>query len=187
MNTDFGLPTPLQCRPLRERFPAGSQWHGSLADWPMPRLAELGIVCDKAEAGAVLFPPSKDPQAPLHLKLTLRALTRSPCGRCTDDVAAEQGWEREFVLYSSGDQADAALDLEALADPISDEDGLSLGDLFEDEILMALTEPLRHETCIGPMQGVGSEAPAADASPSEPTQRPFSGLADLLQGRQSKD
>lgn len=177
MRQPFTLQTALQAKLLREHFPAGAEWHGSLDEFPCERLVELSIFCRESQASATLEAMPRSANTPISLRLVLKARTESPCGRCMEPVPLQQSWEKQFVLFDTAAAADEALDLNSDADPLSSEDGLCLGDVFEDEILMALTEPLRHANCqAAPLAALEP----SDSASAEPTQRPFAGLAGLL-------
>lgn len=113
----------------------------------------------------------------LHIKG--EALLR--CERCLSPLTEKLDLERGFEFVGSSAEADErteamladpeSLDPDDKTDLLAPEDRVSLKDLIEDELLLALPPAPKHADC---------KPPAEPESGKEPTTRPFADLKKLL-------
>lgn len=119
------------------------------------------------------------------LHLSFAGDVTMPCVRCLGDVSVHLEGERHFRLVVSEAQA-AREDIEdAEYDVLVGGKRFDLGELIEDEAIMALPPVVRHEQCELPAgidaaaDGDGREAPDERADEGGERIRPFAALAAL--------
>ena len=135
--------------------------------------------------------------------LSVKAKVVCRCERCLEPVAWTVESRRGFEFFASAALADRATEQQALqaqenldlggsgtdaaelhdVDFLSPEDGLSLRDLVEDEVLLALPMAPKHADCAAPL-GLGPAGQegqqVAGSAPGSETVRPFAALKDML-------
>lgn len=178
---------------------------GQLQMSDLPRLAESGARVVESIAwewtAASASPSVRRPRRRWWLAITGTVACR--CERCLEPVNLCLSERRGFEFFDSAAQADRATEQQAQdavdsdgsgppqeleqVDFLSVDDGLSLSDLVEDEILLALPMAPKHADCRAPRPlagdahpSVGRVASGALADETPATARPFAGLKDLL-------
>ncbi len=178
---------------------------GQLQMADLPRLAESGarvlgsIAWEWTAASA--SPSVSRPRRRWWLAISGTVACR--CERCLEPVDLSVSERRGFEFLDSAAQADRATEQQAQEaadsdgsgpppefeqlDFLSVDDGLSLADLVEDEILLALPMAPKHANCHAPAPLGGDARPSDGNVPLGPaadeasaTTRPFAGLKDLL-------
>lgn len=119
------------------------------------------------------------PELWLHLKLD--AVVHRTCQRCLQPVAIPLALQRDFLFAATEAQAEAWDAERDDADVLVLTKSLSLLELAEDELLLALPLVPRHDTCPQPLMAPGSGAQAAPEPSTEATKgdNPFAVLAQL--------
>jgi len=114
------------------------------------------------------------------LHLGLDGQVTMQCVRCLGDVPVAIHVDRDFRLVGSEAQAAREDAEESELDVLVGGARFDLGELIEDEAIMALPPIARHEACVLP-EGAGESGPgqAADPSPREERANPFAALAAL--------
>lgn len=113
----------------------------------------------------------------LHLEVSATPVLS--CVRCLGEVAVPLQLARSFRLVASEAQAASEDADEAEFDVLAGGARFDLGELVEDEAIMALPAVARHEDCNLPGPA-GQAATAAELPPDEGDRiRPFAGLAAL--------
>jgi uncharacterized protein len=108
--------------------------------------------------------------------VTLAAQLAPRCQRCLEPMLLPiESSSRVALLESEEAAADVPPELETALAP---EGRVRLADLVEEELLLAMPAAPRH-----PGQCPGKKPDVAQESISQPTQRPFAGLGELLSGR----
>ena len=189
--------------PLLERALAAGALpaQGCFADQELPRLRSAGVRV--TESVQWQFSPDARPVSVAHPRrrwhLNVVAKLHCTCERCLEPVELSVQSKRAFEFFASSALADKATAEQAHDDELaaaesddvdflSSEDGLSLRDLVEDELLLALPMAPKHAQCSPPAaldrpnvgsglsQGGGAQATAGQDAPVSP----FLGLKDLL-------
>jgi uncharacterized protein len=119
--------------------------------------------------------PGGEPQTWLHVKAA--ATFALECQRCLQPMPVSLEIDRSF-LFVHGEDAAAQLDADSEDDVLALTRALDLGELIEDELLLALPIVPRHEACPVPLP-VRPNDPLADEKPN-----PFAVLAGLKRGGQ---
>ena len=178
---------------------------GQLQMADLPRLVESGARVVESIAwewtAALASPSLSRPRRRWWLAISGTVACR--CERCLEPVNLSVRERRGFEFFDSAGEADRATEQQAhdaadsdgsgpspefeQLDFLSVDDGLSLRDLVEDEILLALPMAPKHANCRAPAplggdarlsDGSVSPGPLADEAPA--TTLPFAGLRDLL-------
>jgi len=171
MKTGFSPNMPLHRRLLGEQFPAGAQWEGSLTAGS-ERLASAGLQLAGPLHWSARLIGSAERGAD-RIELEAGGRVALSCTRCLGDLQADFSTDRCFRLFDTTAEADAELALDdGRVETLATEDGLSLLDLIDDELLLAMDELMQHEGC------AVLAAPAPEAR-----QRPFAELASLLHSK----
>jgi len=101
------------------------------------------------------------------------------CMRCLGDARIPVHLERGFRLVANEVQAAREDAEEAEFDVLAGGPRFDLGELIEDEAIMALPPIARHDNCDLPLGAAGPQGAAGEEMPGEERIRPFAGLADL--------
>lgn len=114
------------------------------------------------------------------LHLAIEGQVAMQCVRCLGNVAVTIHVDRDFRLVASEVQAAREDAEESDVDVLAGGARFDLGELIEDEAIMALPPIARHENCALPLGAVPSEADRAQGpEPDEERIRPFAALAAL--------
>jgi len=161
--------------------------HGELSgEWPLAELDRLaGSVLGAEPEGSPIHWQAEgdqrsvtggEPEVWLHL--TAQACVNMRCQRCLGALAVPLDLDRWVRFVRDAAQAEA-LDAELEDDVLELQRYTDLGELIEDELLLALPLVPRHEECPEPlpMGDPVDPEPAADAPPERP--HPFAALAQL--------
>ncbi len=110
------------------------------------------------------------------LNLQWEANLAVPCARCLQAMTAKLKQQQRFVLFDSEQEADAAPMEDDDYDPLVKQTPFDLLGLIEDEILLALDPPPRHEVC----PTGASVQPVTERAAARPeTHRPFEALGKI--------
>jgi uncharacterized protein len=166
----------------------GASLEGQWALDQMPRLAEGTL--RMADGGGAVPPvhwaargrvrPARGGDPHLMLDLSARAEVSLACQRCLQPVTVPLVVDRQIRFVAGEDEA-ARLDEEGEEDVLALGPRFDLGELVEDELLLALPFVPRHEVCPIP---VGASTPSAvtevtEVTRQEPKASPFAVLASL--------
>jgi uncharacterized protein len=133
---------PVQVDPWRASD-QGLSFAGSLKLADFPRLAPL-LVADDGEVSCVIrF--SRDSQGRPRVAGHLDAILWQVCQRCLQPVAVAVNADLQLVVVQGLDEA-ATLD-DHLDPLLAGAGGVTLRDLIEDELLLALPDVARHADC----------------------------------------
>lgn len=114
----------------------------------------------------------------LHLDIDGRVAMQ--CVRCLGEAPVAIHVDRGFRLVGSEAQAAREDTEESEFDVLAGGARFDLGELIEDEAIMALPPIARHENCALPVEaGSPDPGPAAAPSPDEARINPFAALAEL--------
>ena len=202
----MGCPSRALGTPFRAGVAArGHSRAGAVADGGSAALS--GVGCPRGRIDRVgldrrVSEPIVEPAA-RRWWLAISGTVACRCERCLEPVNLSVRERRGFEFFDSAGEADRATEQQAhdaadsdgsgpspefeQLDFLSVDDGLSLKDLVEDEILLALPMAPKHANCRAPAplggdarlsDGSVSPGPLADEAPA--TTRPFAGLRDLL-------
>jgi uncharacterized protein len=170
--------------PLRLDVPAFAKAAASLSDdWPIgrfERLAEMVVPGDSH--GAVAWSAvgerreSRGSEAQTWLHLKAATCVPLTCQRCLEPVTVDLDVARSLRFVAGEDQA-AELDAESEDDVLALTRALNLGELIEDELLLALPLVPTHTVCPQPLPGRQVD-PSGEAAP-EVHENPFAALAVL--------
>jgi uncharacterized protein len=161
--------------------------HGELSgEWPLAALDRLAdLVLGTEPAGSPIHWQAEGDQRPvtggepeIWLHLTAQACVNMRCQRCLGSLTVPLDLDRWIRLVRDAAQAEA-LDAELEDDVLELQRHTDLGELIEDELLLALPLVPRHEDCPEPLP-MGDPVdpdPAADLAPDRPN--PFAALAQL--------
>jgi uncharacterized protein len=157
----------------------------SLEDaWPVARFERLASsAVAGSESGVVSWRAKGEHRAVragqhqvwVHVEATTSVMLE--CQRCLAPVKADVAAQRSF-LFVHGETTAAELDNDSEDDVLALTRALDLGELIEDELLLALPLVPRHEVCPQPL-------PQGDPEPAqgeEAAQHPFAALAALKRG-----
>ena len=156
---------------------------GLQEDWPVGRFMRLAASTIAAgESGLVSWQAkgehrpmrSGEPQVWLHIEAATSVMLE--CQRCLAPVKANVDARRSF-LFVHGETTAAELDSDSEDDVLALTRALDLGELIEDELLLALPLVPRHDACPQPL-------PQGDPDPlqDEEAPHPFAALAALKRG-----
>ena len=120
---------------------------------------------------------STQPQVWLHLKAAARL--RLQCQRCLGPVELDVDIDRAF-RFVAGEDAAAQMDADSDEDVLALTRALDLGELIEDELLLALPLVPRHDVCPAPLL-----AGDADGAQNQEGPNPFAVLAGFRPGGSS--
>lgn len=190
----FDVSTVLSDTALERALAAGGlPAQGRFAAQDLPRLTSLAGVAD---AVRWQMAPDARPVSVAHPRrrwhVIIAAQLQCTCERCLEPVVLEVNVDRAIEFFASAALADEATAEQTNDDTedsdaddvdfLSPEDSLSLRDLVEDELLLALPMAPKHPQCrpplpagAGPGHGHGEGEGAGQA-----TALPFSGLKHLL-------
>jgi len=149
---------------------AGATQRGSMPLSGFPRLRDLLA----SDAGEVAYEVKglRDAQGRPSLRVAVRGTLVLRCQRCLEAMRFEVDEEEMLVLAATQDEIDAdPVDTET-PDRILAGKEMALGELIEDELILALPYAPRHEDC---------SADAAAGDEEKPS--PFAGLRGLLRER----
>jgi uncharacterized protein len=126
--------------------------------------------------------------------LEVAASVAVTCERCLSPMPIELKARRGFEFVASAEMADSLTEAwleDQAADPdlaevdyLAPEDGISLRDLVEDELLLSLPAMPKHPSCKPPAglaqpDQAGTQTQTKD-NPDSQTTQPFAGLKDLM-------
>lgn len=176
---------PLDCERLRKTLEkSGGSVGGAFAPEVFGRLSASVAKASSDVAWTLSIRPGPEnrPRAPRDFRVWLEVSAQVvlTCQRCLEPIEIEVSSRRGFEFVASAREADlqteAALENLGLAgtpddiDFISPEDGISLIELIEDELLLSLPPAAKHPDC----------RPVGLAGGSGQTVRPFADLKRLL-------
>ncbi len=157
------------------------------ADWPADRLHRLVAATlapdDGTPRAGVIWRASGERRvlagAGTRPSLAIEAETdvTLECQRCLQPMRVSLRATRR-IFFVDGEDAAAALDAESEDDVLALTPALDLGELIEDELLLALPLVPRHEHCPAPLP----LALVEDDPPIDPADNPFAVLAALKRG-----
>ncbi len=148
----------------------GGLLEGQLDAAELPRLEDECI--DEPGPFAVRIAGGRSPRGKLGLELWLHGRVKVSCQRCLQPLELDLAPHAGFELTRSEGEADASgLDEDEVWDAVVGSDRFDLGQLCEDELLLALPYAAMHEAC----------QPAAPAEAGEKVS-PFAALAQLKRG-----
>lgn len=186
---------PRSFDPLKLEMEAFAREGAALqGEWPatsLPRLAEAAAPeSDPAQWPAVSWSAHGEIRTPrggetqVWLELAAQAQVALTCQRCLKPVREDLAVSRWFRFVRDEGQA-AELDMDSDDDVLALARHLSLRDLVEDELLLALPVVPRHEVCPEPLPHANVEDD--EAAPAEKRPNPFAALAALKKGSAGKD
>jgi uncharacterized protein len=149
---------------------------GTLALAELPRLTSLLLDDHGGIEWSLAGRSELSPEGARHgyLTLALHGRVRARCVRCLEAVELGLEARRDYRMVASEAQAEQQdLDVEAY-DLLAHSRRFDLGELIEDEAIMALPAAPRHEHCRTPASGDAAEPPSGTAAPN-----PFAVLARL--------
>ena len=151
--------------------------------WPLAQLERLASsTVDKPETASVTWRARGEHRAMrggsaqvwLHVEAGTQVMLQ--CQRCLAPVGAAVHAKRSF-LFVHGENTAADLDNDSEDDVLALTRALDLGELIEDELLLALPLVPRHHVCPEPLQVSADEVSVEDGTP-----HPFAALAALKRG-----
>jgi uncharacterized protein len=140
----------------------GSEIHGTLGPERFPRLAQMD--CRVGEVAYAIRGGSNDRDRPC-LRVQAKALLQPVCQRCLEPMSIPVEVDAELELAESAREIAQAEDD---ADRVLASASMSVAELVEDELILALPDSPRHGGCESP----GGERESAPTSP-------FGALAQL--------
>ncbi len=146
------------------------RWH--IADFE--RLRES--LADAQGTVAYTLSGVRDGAGRLALRLRIRGRLVLRCQRCLELLEYPADIDSTVVLAGSQEEIDAAPYAEGEAERVLASKEMKVGELIEDELLLALPFAPRHEQC-GARPGAGKRAGSSS---------PFAGLRGMLQGGSAK-
>ena len=150
---------------------AGAMQQGVLPLSGFPRLRDMLA----SDAGEVAYSVQgvRDERGRPSLKVSVKGTLQLRCQRCLEPLPFEARCDELLVLAASQAEIDAeAADAQA-PDRLLAAREMPLGELVEDELILAVPFAPRHERCV--------QRPAADASAGRT--RPFADLKSLMRSK----
>lgn len=158
----------------------GGTWPGAglarLADSQAPPQDDGAAPVTWQCRGERRIAPGHEAQVWLHLSARTDAWLT--CQRCLQPIRHPLVVDR-WIRFVHGEAQAEALDAESEHDVLALTRALDLGELIEDELLLALPLVPRHEACVPPLPW------QAEATEEVPASGPFAGLAGWRGGRSS--
>jgi uncharacterized protein len=153
---------------------AGATQQGVLPLGGFPRLHEM-LASDAGEI-AYVVQGTRDGRGRPSLRLSVKGTLQLRCQRCLEALPFQADVEALLVLAASQAEIDADPADPQAPDRVVAAKEMRLGELIEDELILAVPYAPRHERCVqGPAAGAG----AGDVK----ALRPFSGLRGMMRSK----